>query len=58
MGWVGAFASLVAIVQGVAWLGPTRGSPRPWAGGALATLGLVVFGLSLLHLTVPGFFGS
>ena len=58
MGWLGLFVSLVALVQGVAWLGPRRGAPRPIVGGVLATVGMTGFGLSLLHLAVPAFFGG
>jgi hypothetical protein len=58
MAWVGLFGSVVAVVQGVAWLGPRRLAPRPFAGGSLATAGVVLLGLSLLHLAVPGFWGD
>jgi hypothetical protein len=54
--WVLAFVSLVAILQGAAWLGPREGPPRAWRGAALMTAGIVGLGLALCHLLVPGLF--
>ena len=51
-----ALVGLVALVQGVAWLGPRRATPRPIRGGVLASGGLLLLGLSLLLGFVPDFF--
>lgn len=56
MAWVVLATGLVAILQGAAWLGPRKRRPRALAGATLATLGVLAFGLSLLHLCAPGFF--
>lgn len=58
MAWVSLAAGLVAILQGAAWLGPRERSPRAIRGAALATAGVLAFGLSLLHLCAPGFFAQ
>lgn len=56
--WLGALVGLVAMIQGVAWLGGARtGRRRRMQGGALAPIGLALFVLSLLHLLVPEFWG-
>ena len=51
-----AFVGLVALVQGVAWLGSTRTSPaRRGLGSVLAPLGLLLLSGAVVHLLVPGF---
>jgi hypothetical protein len=55
--WLGAFLGLVALVQGVAWLGSADvGRRRKTQGAVLAPVGLLMLLLSLLHLLVPEFF--
>ena len=44
MGYLFVLASLVALVQGVAWLGPRRGAPRVLRGIALSTVGVLGLG--------------
>ena len=56
MAWVSLAAGFVAILQGAAWLGPRGREPRALYGAALASTGVLAFGLSLLHLCAPGFF--
>jgi len=56
-GFLLVFASLVALVQGVAWLGPRRGPPRVLRGAALGVLGVLGLGVGLVLALVPGFFG-
>jgi hypothetical protein len=54
--YVTAFLGLVALLQGVAWLG---GNTRRVALGAvLAPLGLLLVAGSVLGLLVPGFFAE
>jgi hypothetical protein len=58
MAWLGAFLGLVALAQGVAWLGGADvGRRRKTQGAVLAPAGLLMLLLSLLHLLVPHFFG-
>lgn len=51
----GMVASLIAILQGAAWLGPRRARVRPWAGATLCGLGLLGLGAALLGQAVPEF---
>lgn len=52
---LGFLVGTIALLQGVAWLGPRRGRPRVLAGAALATSGMLVLIAALLTGLVPGF---
>jgi hypothetical protein len=56
--WLLLPVCVVALLQGVAWLGAPRGQPRPIFGAALACAGMLGLGLTLLHLCAPGFFAG
>ncbi|MBL4689165.1 MAG: hypothetical protein JKY37_31525 [Nannocystaceae bacterium] len=53
-----ALVGMIATLQGAAWLGPRRARPRPVVGAALLVAGLLVSGVALLALLVPGFWGT
>lgn len=56
MAYVTAFVGLVALLQGVAWIGGHDVSARDrFIGGALAPLGLLAFAFSVLTILVPAF---
>ena len=52
---LGLLVGTIALLQGVAWLGPRRGRPRALAGATLATAGMLVLIGALLTGLVPGF---
>lgn len=57
MAIVGIVVGLVALLQGVAWLGPREGPPRALAGAALAAGGLLLALLAMLGQLAPDFYG-
>lgn len=58
MAYVTAFAGLVALLQGVAWIGGSRANGRQRVmGSALAPAGLLLLAGSVLTVLVPDFWG-
>lgn len=59
LGILGAVLGTIATVQGAAWLGGTAvGVRRRRQGAVLAPTGLALVLVSLVHVLVPGFFGT
>jgi hypothetical protein len=59
VGYLGAFAGVVVLVQSVAWLGARRtGTRRRRQAMLLAPAAVVLLLLSLLHVLVPDFWAS
>lgn len=54
MGYLIAFVSLVAVIQGAVWLGPRRGLPWARRGAALCVVGVLGLGFGLVLVLVPG----